>query len=346
MPSLLWVNQFAVLPKDGGGTRHFELARELVRLGWSVTILASDLHLHQRRYTRRSDPAFKGCLTESLGGVEVKRLWAAAYETNNWRRAWNWLTFGSSVKRASRTLPKPDVIIGSSPQLFAARAAADVARSLRVPFVLEVRDLWPESLVAIGGRRGPAYRYLEHVAKDLYRRSERIIVLAKGVRDYLAQAGVPADKCAYVPNGVDIHTIVPVETAAEPSSTRSVFVYAGAHGPANGLDRVLDAAELLRDEAVEFLLIGDGPIKRQLVDDARRRDLQNVIFRDPVSKTELVGIYAGAAAGLMVLRDSPLFSFGVSPNKLFDYFAAGLPVICNVPGEVAGMVTSAGAGRV
>ena len=108
---------------------------------------------------------------------------------------------------------------------------------------------------------------------------------------------------------------------------------------------VLDAAEILRSDAgIQFLLVGDGPAKVALVADARRRGLQNVEFRDPVPKAELVSLFAAVDAGLMVLRDASLFSFGVSPNKLFDYLAAGLPVVCNVPGEVARLVHDAGAG--
>jgi glycosyltransferase involved in cell wall biosynthesis len=346
-PSLIWVNQFAALPGDGGGTRHFELGRELVRRGWRVTILASDLHLHRRDYTRRKNSDSREEVVETLDGVEIRWLWAASYRANNWRRAWNWLSFGASVRRAMRKLERPDVIIGSSPQLFAARAAWQAARARSVPFVFEVRDLWPESLIAIGGRKGPGYRVLEWVANKLYRVARQIVVLTRGTRDYLVARGIPAPKLVYVPNGVDIHAVAPPDSdAGEPvNSGYDTFVYAGAHGPANGLDCVLDAAELLRDSPkARFLLIGDGPIKDELAADAARRGLDNVEFRGAVSKPELTKVLQSAAAGLMVLRDSPLFAFGVSPNKLFDYLAVALPVVCNVPGEVAGMVKEAGAG--
>ena len=123
-------------------------------------------------------------------------------------------------------------------------------------------------------------------------------------------------------------------------------MYAGAHGPANGLDVVLEAAALLRDEPrVRFLLVGDGPSKPALVASAAAAGLGNVEFRDPVAKREIPRLFADADAGLMVLRDTPLFAFGVSPNKLFDYLGASLPVVCNVPGEVAGMLADAGAGE-
>jgi glycosyltransferase involved in cell wall biosynthesis len=214
-----------------------------------------------------------------------------------------------------------------------------------VPFVLEVRDLWPESLLAAGGRPGAAYYTFAALAKYLYRRADLIIVLARGTGERLAAHGVDASKIVYVPNGVDLCSFKP-DLRTRIADDRFTLVYAGAHGPANGLDVVLDAAELLREEKhIRFVLVGDGAAKQSLVEDAARRVLSNVEFREPIPKNAIPELFASVDAGLMVLRDSPLFSFGVSPNKLFDYFGAALPVVCNVPGEVAGMLASASAGE-
>lgn len=344
-PSLVWINQFAATPRDGGGTRHLELGRELVRRGWSVTIFASDFHLHSRGYTRRTAAAFTDPVVEAVDGVQIEWLWAAPYAINNWRRGWNWLTFARSVRRAGSRLPRPDVVIGSSPQLFAARAALSVAKAHRAAFVFEVRDLWPESLLAAGGTPGVAYHVMDRVASTLYAVAERVIVLARGTGEYLVrQKGVGCDKIVHVPNGVDIDSVRPRPAHAN-GNRPFTLIYAGAHGPANGLDALLDAAALERPRGdIRFVLVGDGPAKAELQRRAASLGLDNVEFAEPVAKDRLVCMLQAADAGLMLLRDAELFSFAVSPNKLFDYTAAGLPVVCNVPGEVASMLAAAGAG--
>ena len=320
----------------GGGTRHFEMARELVRRGWSVTIAASDFHLHGRVYRRRASASDRTPRPEVLEGVKFAWLWAAPYERNDWRRVWNWLSFGRSLSTWSRSNDRPDVVVGSTPHLFAALAAWRAARRQGVPFVLEVRDLWPESLAVGGARRGPVYWTLHALARFLYRAADRIVVLAPGVRDFLARAGIAPERIVLAPNGVDVAAYGP-STRQPRASMR--LVYAGAHGPANGLEAVLEAAALLRDEpSVAFDLVGDGPSKPALVESARSRALANVRFHDPISKLEMPGFLAGCDGGLMILKDIPLFAFGVSPNKLFDYWGASLPVVCNVAGDVAGMV--------
>lgn len=341
---ILWVNHFAVSPTEGGGTRHFELGRELNARGWTVNIAASDFNLQSRRYTRREDATARDAVLERVDGVAFTWLWASAYVRNDWRRARNWITFARSVLRdcADRV---PSVVIGSSPHLFAAAAALRLARRLRIPFVLEVRDLWPESLLAAGGRKGAAYHVFDRIARHLYRRADRIIVLARGSADHIAELGFDRRKIVYVPNGVDLNAFSAAVTDKR-ARDGLTLVYAGAHGPANGLDVVLDAAELLRGEPrIRFLLVGDGPAKAALMESARTRALPNVEFRGPVPKSEMPALLASADAGLMVLRDTPLFAYGVSPNKLFDYMGAALPIVCNVPGDVAGMLADAGAGE-
>jgi glycosyltransferase involved in cell wall biosynthesis len=211
-----------------------------------------------------------------------------------------------------------------------------------VPFVLEVRDLWPESLAVSGKRNGPGYFAFWLLARLLYRLATRIVVLAEGVGTYLVEHGVPAEKIVFVPNGVDAKAF---STGERVKRDTLRLVYAGAHGPANGLDTVLRAAEMLRDEPrVSFVLIGDGPAKPALAQEAQRLRLDNLVLQDSVPKAQMPAVLNSCDAGLMVLKDVPVFAFGVSPNKLFDYWGASLPVVCNVRGEVASLVSQAGGG--
>jgi glycosyltransferase involved in cell wall biosynthesis len=348
---LVWINHFAVPPDQGGGTRHFEIGRELVRRGWRVTVVASDFNLHSRQYTRRIDGRDRSVIRESIDGVEFLWLWASEYHGNNWRRARNWLSFARRAARIELS-ERPTVIVGSSPHLFAALAAERLGVRLGVPFVFEVRDLWPESLIAAGGRRGATYYVFDRVARYLYARAVKIIVLARGSEAHLVGLGVPRERIAFVPNGTDVDAFERADVAVRNQGTpklsadRLTFVYAGAHGPANGLDVLLEAASQLRnDERIRFLLLGDGPDKAALIADAQARGLPNVDFVSPVPKAEMPALLCRANAGLMVLRDSPLFAVGVSPNKLFDYMAAGLPIVCNVPGEMASLVAQSRSGE-
>lgn len=345
---LLWINQFAVAPTSAGGTRHFEIGRELVRRGWDVTIAASDLNLHSQTYQERSAVGDHTPLITTVDGVRFVWLWAAPYHRNDWRRVWNWISFSRSLTHAGRgggplANPLPDVVIGSSPQLFSARTASQLARRYRVPFVLEVRDLWPESLLAVGRRRDIAYHVLDRVARGLYRRADHHIVLAQGTADYLSRMrNIGSERMTHIPNGVDLEAFPPVERSEGATVT---FVYTGAHGPSNDLEVVLAAAAQLQDHPeIRFLLVGGGPSKGGLIQHAETLGLKTVEFRDAVPKAKLPALLASADVGVMVLQPSELFEYGVSPNKLFDYMASGLPVVNNVPGDVARMVQSAGAG--
>jgi glycosyltransferase involved in cell wall biosynthesis len=326
----------------GGGTRHIEIGRELVKRGWRVLLVASDFHVHQRTYQRRASMADHAAHYESVDGVDVAWLWASPYARNDLRRVANWLTFARSAVTLDLSGTRPRVVVGSSPHLFAALAAWVISIRHRVPFVLEVRDLWPESLAVAGRPPGAGYAAFWLLARFLYRVADRVIVLAEGVESYLADRGVPKEKLVFIPNGVDTSSFAAV---SPPHRDSLRLIYAGAHGPANGLDAVLDAAEALRDEPrVSFVLLGDGPAKPALQESSTRRQLNNLQFIDSIPKSEMPSFLAGCDAGLMVLKDVPVFAFGVSPNKLFDYWAASLPVVCNVPGEVAMLVRRADGG--
>lgn len=347
----MWVNQYAVPPSEPGGTRHFDFASALSEHGWTVELVAGDLSLVSRTYSRRRSARDVRTIRTQEGGVEFRYLWASPYQKNDWRRLISMVTFGASaaVDLSTRRSVSDTVFVGSSPHLFAALGTWVAAVVRRRPFVFEVRDLWPETYVAVSGgsSTSPQVRLLQWVADLLYRRSTAIVVLAEASAQVIAGRGADVHKIVHVPNGVDLASFASLPRTRRSESAPIRFVYAGAHGPANGLDVVVDACGHLAAAGVhdiEVVLVGDGPAKAGLVAQSASRGLNNLSFRDPVAKSTIPSLFATMDAGLMVLAKTDLFTFAVSPNKLFDYLAADLPVVTNVPGVVADVVLDAGAG--
>jgi len=345
-----WINQFLATPDSPGGTRHFDFATRLCARGVPVELVGSDFSLSTRRYTRRAHGISP--VREEIDGQVVHWLWAAAYQDNDWRRYANMGSFAAAVFAFLMRAPitSDTVFLGSSPSLLAAHASALAAGARGARFVLEVRDLWPESLIAVSGKESVVSRALWRIADDVYRRASRIVVLTERNAEAIAARGVDPAKFVYVPNSINPE---PHVAAAGPGfalpADRFCAVYAGAHGPANDLDVVIGAAQLLRDrgdQRVHLVLVGDGTEKARLVRRAGELGLANVTFLDPIPKSAIPALFARCHAGVLVLRDVPLFRHGVSPNKLFDYMGAGLPVVTNVAGDCGDIVAAAGCGEV
>lgn len=349
---IYWVNAHAHDPSGYGGTRHFELARHLAPLGEGVTIISCDLSGRTRDYLRRESSRDKRVISETIEGVPFKWLYTSRYTTNDWRRALSMLRFGWSVVKLLSRAPvdRDTIFVGSSPHLVAAAATYVVARLRRARFVLEVRDLWPETLIDMTGREGLEARIFRVVANHLYRDSQAIIVLAQGSKDRIVELGFQSEKIHYVPNGVDLELFEQIDERASPvllDPTKATFVYAGAHGPANELRVLVEAAALLQKRGradVEILLVGDGPSKQDLMSLKDRLGASQVRFHEPIPRNRIPALLAQAAAGVHTLKDAAVFRYGVSPNKVFDYMAAGLPVITNVQGEMARLVDASGCG--
>lgn len=328
---LLAMNHFANPLHAPGGTRMVELCDRLD--GWETTIVASDRNLFTQR-------------RQYGDGTRFRTVWTTPYGGNDSSRVVSWAVYAAGAWLLGMALPRPDVVLASSPHLLTGLAGWAVARVRGVPFVLEIRDLWPQILVDTGrlDEATTLFRVVAGLESFLYARADAIIVLAQGVADSIIASGIAADRVHLVPNAADPEDFMQTEPR-EVLRRRFGFdgltiIYAGAHGPANGLDFVLDAAAELRDELpeVRFVLVGDGLAKPALMDRAQRERLDNVVFLQPVPKSEMVELLGAADAGLHVLDDLPLFKYGVSPNKLFDYMAAGLPVLTNTGGEIGALV--------
>jgi glycosyltransferase involved in cell wall biosynthesis len=285
--------------------------------------------------------------TEWLDGIRVLRCWVYAVPNSGvGRRGLDHFSFMlSSLAVGWPRLGKVDLVLASSPTLFSAVSAWLVARALKVPFVLEVRDLWPEAIVELGVMRpGATVKVLQRLARFLYDQAARVVLVTETFADHLAAQGVPRSKLAVIPNGADTHLFSP-DVDGRPTRDRLgldgqfVVAYVGSHGLSHGLDAVLGAAA--RQPDVCYLLVGDGVERQRLLSDRDRRGLTNVRMLPSVPKAEVPGLYAAADVCLVPLRDVPLFETFV-PSKLFEVLAAGRPIVGAVRGEARDILRRSG----
>jgi glycosyltransferase involved in cell wall biosynthesis len=331
--------------------RVHELAREWVRLGHDVTVLTGFAH----HPTGIKAPSDRGRLTrrESVDGIDLLRTYVyAAPNEGSLRRMVSYASFfASAASIGALRVARPDVIVATSPQLLCACAGFVLSRLKRTPFVFEVRDLWPESIIAVEAmRENLVVRLLQRVAGHLYRRSTRIVTVGSGYKRQIEERyAIAADKMEVVPNGIDIELFVPGPRQNEVRrefgwGDRFVMLYVGTHGMAHALHVVLDAAQELRDDADKlFVFVGEGARKEQLKRRTAELELPNVQFIDQQPKRRIPLFYAACDIGLVTLRNTPLFQ-DVLPSKIFEYLGMERPVIISVDGEARRLVEHADAG--
>ncbi len=333
----IWMfNHNAYSPDLPGGTRHFDLAGQLVKRGHMVTIFATSFHHHLHKETRLQPG--EDWKIEEVDGVFFVWIRTPPYQRNDWRRVWNMVAFmikasrlGKRILKLTPKIERPDVIIGSSPDLLTPVSAYWVARQFKVPFVMEVRDLWPQTIIDMGalGPSHPIIKTLQVLEKFLYQRSDRIISLLPLAYEYITNCGIPREKIIWVPNGVDLSRF---NTSYMESSSHDGFLvmYLGAHGQANALDVLIQAAKIVQDKGyseIRFVLMGDGPEKPRLMALAEELGLADMEFCDPIPKGEVPNVLQNADATIFILNDLPLYGYGISLNKLSDYLAASKPLI-------------------
>jgi glycosyltransferase involved in cell wall biosynthesis len=328
--------------------RVHEFSRAWVRAGHQVSVLTT----FPNHPVGRIPKAYQGrwWATERLDGMRVLRCWVYAVPNRGvGRRGLDHLSFMLSsllVGLPRLIAARPDVVVASSPTLFSALSAWLMARLLGVPFVLEVRDLWPEAILDLSLMRpGPVVEALRWLATFLYARAERVVLVTHAFADRLVEQGVPRAKLAVIPNGADLRLFSP---EFDGRATRErlglhpeqfVVGYVGSHGVSHGLDAVLEAASLQPE--VCYLLVGDGAERERLLAERERRGLHNVRMLPSVTRREVPGLYAAADVCLVPLRDVPLFETFV-PSKLFEVLAAGRPIIGAVRGEAREILRRSG----
>lgn len=344
MKSVWFLNHYAQEPAGPGGTRHFSLARGMRNYGWKASIIAASTEHGTNR--DRLAPHETARL-DHFDDVPFLWLKTSAYAGNGADRIRNMVgyTRAALARDNTKDLTPPDVIVGSSVHPFAAWAGLRLAQRYRVPFVFEVRDLWPQTLVDMGRlpQRHPVTYVLQRLERYLYKRAEKIVVLLPHAHKYIEPLGIDGRKIEWVPNGIELEIFPRPEP--KPAADTFTLMYFGAHGTANGLDNVLRAMAEVRtlstSRPVNLRVIGDGPLKPSLMAMAKDMGLENVAFEDPVPKRQIAQLAADADAFVFNLIDAPVFKYGISSNKLFDFMACGRPVIfacesSNNPVDAAG----------
>jgi glycosyltransferase involved in cell wall biosynthesis len=318
----IWIfNHHALTPDMGGGTRHYDFAKELIKKDHSVTIVASSFHYS--KYQEMKEYEDKEYLIENIDGINFIWIKTPAYFGNGINRVKNMLSYTFKTLRIVPKLEilKPDIIIGSSVHLFAAFAAFKLSKRYNVPFIMEVRDLWPKTLIDMGmSKWHPFIILLGYLEKFLYQRADKVISNLPYAYDYIGQF-VLSDKFVWISNGVNLSEI-PYHPKLQNDSL--VVTYAGSIGVANNLMMLVQAAEKLKHHRdIFFKIIGDGGEKAKLQAFITENQLKNITIQNSVPKLEIAHILSDSDALFLSLVDSPLYKYGISLNKIFDYMASG-----------------------
>lgn len=338
---ILYFHQHFVTPKGATGTRSYEFAKALIAAGHTVTMVCGE---YQHSALGLPFDKKRGWSRGEIDGIDVLAL-PLAYSNQDGlgRRALLFLRFAwRSMWIALQE--EYDLIFATSTPLTAGipGVAARVFRGK--PFVFEVRDLWPELPRALGMRNPVLLWGMSVLEWASYRSAKGCIGLAPGIVEGIKRRSGSDKPVLMLPNGCDLDLFKP--SAMRPvlegvGEGDFVAAFTGAHGVANGLGSIIAvAAELQRrgNDRIKLLFIGDGKVKAETVRQARDLKLDNCVFMDPLPKTELAELMGRVDAGLMVLKNVPAFYYGTSPNKFFDYISAGIPVVNNYPGWLAGLV--------
>jgi len=339
MNSNIWIfNQYAITPDMPGGTRHYELSKRLVEKGCNVTIFASSFHYQKFADSKLSEnEKYKIEVKDNVAFIWIKSF---PYKKNNWKRIVNMLTYSLRAYKLSQILLKrekinlPDVVVGSSVHLFSVLVAYFISKKLKVKFIMEVRDLWPATLIEFKKilKYHPLITFLSLLEKFLVNRADILITVLPNVHLYYSKFNIEEKNIIWIPNGV--HTdVFKAETKKKEEFT---IMYAGIFGLEGNLETLIQAAKILKQQqnGIKFILLGSGERKKLLLELVEKYELQNVEFRNPVGKEKMPAMLAGADVFWLGTRKvKNLYKYGFSFNKLFEYLAAGRPIIFSIDSE-------------
>lgn len=325
----IWIfNHYAITPELSGGTRHFDLGREWVKQGHSVTVFASSFHHAKRKELKLSKG--EDYRVENYEGVRFVWIKTLPYQKNNWKRIVNMLSYFLKAEKLARKIAQdnPDAIIGSSVHLFAVYTAYRLSKHFKTLFIMEIRDIWPKTLINLGVKRWhPFIILLAMLERFLYKKADRIITLLPKAHNHIESFGIPRNKITWIPNGTNLDIFKKGEQTSK-KTKEFIIMYTGTFGLVDNLEVAVKSAYLIPDHLpIRFIFVGDGPEKNKLMKMVESSQLSNVDFDPSVPKYQISRVLRNADAFLLFSKDLPLYDYGLSPNKLFDYMATGKPVI-------------------
>jgi glycosyltransferase involved in cell wall biosynthesis len=344
MMHLLLIHQIFLSDRDAGGTRHFEFGRHCVQAGHQVTVVASDVSYLDGK-------AIGTGTHETLSGIRILRahMLRAIHRSFFWRVI-AFLSFMVNSVRVAIKVRRVDLVMGTSPPLFQAASAWLVSALRRKPFLLEIRDLWPDFAIEMGVLKNPVLIWLSRrLERFLYWRADHILVNSPAYRDYLISRKIDRNKITLIPNGVDPDMFDPDEQGQAIRAElglhdRFVVTYTGAVGPANDIPALVRAAERLKgDDTIRFLIVGDGKDRPRVEKMIVEKGLRNIIMVGPRPKAQMKQVLGASDACTATLLNIPMFST-TYPNKVFDYMAAGRPIVLGIDGVIRQVVEDAQAG--
>jgi len=352
---ILYVSQYFPPEMGAPAARAAELAQHWTQAGHQVTVLTG----FPNHPTGAVPPEYRRALRklimrETVGDVNVVRTWLAPLPNRKaWERMLNYTSFCISSAISGLFISRPDVVIATSPQLLVGLSGWWLARCKRVPFVFEVRDLWPESLTAVGvgDDSSMLHRFLARIAGFLYAKADRIVVVTSAFQEHLVQHWrVPPRKLAVVENGVETELFAPRQSDRNlrrelELEHKFVVSYIGTMGMAHGLDTFLEAAQDLQATApdVFFLLVGEGADKERIASDAGSRGLKNVRFIDQQPRMNIPAYIGASDACVVLLKRNDIFKT-VIPTKMLEFMSCARPVILAVDGQARKILQQAHSG--
>lgn len=337
MKTVWIINQYASDPETGIGGRHHNFGRELAARGVRVFVIAASWHhLLIAPSSNKAPP-----LTADRHGYTSVRIPVPPYAGAHGKgRIRNWFLFRHRLWALRKTLPAPDVILYSSPGIIAFPAAARLARHFKARLAFEVRDIWPLSLVEVGGlsARHPLIRYMQRIEDHAYRVCDVAISNLSHAESHMRRRGLGAGRFHFIPNGIDMAEVrnpAPLEDKirAQIPQCRFIVGYTGTLGLANKTNVLLSAAKILKDDPdIAVVLVGGGKEKPELMKQTARDGLRNVVFIDPIPKAQIQSMLGHFDACFVGAAQSPLYRFGIAANKIYDYLFAGRPLVMSYSG--------------